>query len=127
MRRHQFLTLDLLLSFLAGCKNESPCYSGIVLGTTCLDGVLIQVTSAKPLGQPVHVYQTYRDSIVGTNVVVAINDLGSLAQKGQTVFFTYQNSPDNQGPARFCAQNTAPLPVPHLVLANVSGTACSSN
>lgn len=92
-----------------------------------MDGVLIEITSGQPIGKPVVLYQTYRDSIVGNNVVAAVNDLGSLAQKGQPIFFTYQDSPNNQGPTRFCPQNTAPLPIPHLLLANLSTAACTSS
>ncbi|RZK25938.1 MAG: hypothetical protein EOO63_15345 [Hymenobacter sp.] len=128
MRSLLLLAAGLWLGSLTGCKDETPqiaCYSGTVIGTTCMDGVLIEVSSATPIGRPVRVYQTYRDSIVGTNVVAAINDLGSLAQKGQTVFFTYQDSPNNQGPLHFCPQNTGKLPIPHLLLANISATSCA--
>lgn len=124
--RQLLLVATGLLGSLTACKKDEPaCYSGIVLGTTCMDGVLIQITSAQPVGKPVRAYQTYRDSIVGTNVVAVANDLGNVAQKGQTIFFTYQASSNNQGPQRACPQNTVPLPVPHLILANVSVSACA--
>ena len=129
MRQLLLFASSLLLGSLTGCKDEAPqasCYSGIVIGTTCMDGVLIEVNSATPIGKPVTVLVTSTSSIGGTNVVAAVNDLGSQAQTGKTVFFTYQESPNNQGPARFCPQNTAPLPIPHLILANISATGCTS-
>jgi hypothetical protein len=127
MRRLLLLATGLWLGSLTACKDDAPqttCYSGVVIGTTCMDGVLIEVSSATPIGKAVNVTVTYNTSIVGTNVVAAVNDLGSQAKTGQTVFFTYQDSPTNAGPARICTQNTAPLPIPHLILSNVSATGC---
>jgi hypothetical protein len=89
-----------------------------------MDGVLIEVNSVTPIGKAVTVVVSATTSISGANVVAAVNDLGSYAQTGQTVFFTYQDSPNNQGPVRNCPQNTAPLPIPHLVLNNLSVTGC---
>lgn len=127
MRRLFLLASGLWLSALVSCKDDAPqtaCFSGVVLGSTCMDGVLIEVNSDTPIGKPVNFPVTATTSIVGTNVVAAVNDLGSRAQTGQTVFFTYQDSPNNAGPARFCPQNTSPLPIPHLILRNVSATGC---
>ena len=127
MRRLLLLAAGLWLGSLTACKDDAPpisCYSGVVLGTTCMDGVLIEVNSATPIGKPVNVLVTSTTSIVGTNVVAAINDLGGQAQTGQAIFFTYQGSPNNAGPVRACPQNTTPLPIPHLILSNVSATGC---
>ena len=127
MRRLLLLAAGLWLGSLTACKDDEPqisCYSGVVLGTTCMDGVLIEVNSATPIGKPVNFPVTATTSNVGTNVVAAVNDLGSQAKTGQTIFFTYQNSPNNAGPVRPCPQNTIPLPIPHLVLSNVSATGC---
>ena len=127
MRRLLLLAAGLVLGSFTGCKDDAPevaCYSGVVIGTTCMDGTLIEVNSATPIGQPVNVSVTSTTNILGTNVVAAINDLGSQAQTGQTVFFTYQASPNNAGPVRNGPQNTAPLPIPHLVLGNISATGC---
>jgi hypothetical protein len=127
MRRLLLLAAGLWLGSLTACKDDAPqttCYSGVVIGETCMDGVLIEVNSATPIGKPVNVTVTSTTSIVGTNVVAAVNDLGSQAKTGQTVFFTYQNSPNNAGPLRPCPQNTIPLSIPHLILSNVSATGC---
>lgn len=119
----------LLLGLLPGCKHDSDappaCYSGVILGQTCMDGVIIQVDARTPIGRPVRAFSTYRDSLVNTNAVAAVNDFGSLYVVGRTVYFTYTNSPNNQGPSRACPQNTIPLPIPHLVLSNVSATPCA--
>lgn len=115
-------------SILFGCKHNSDaspaCYSGIILGQTCMDGVIIQVDARTPIGLPIRAYQTSRDSLVSTNAVAAVNDLGNLYVVGKPVYFTYIDSPNNQGPIRFCTQNTTPLPIPHLVLSNVSAAPC---
>jgi hypothetical protein len=127
MRRLLLLASGLWLGSLTACKDNEPeisCYSGVVIGATCMDGVLIEVNSATPIGKPVNFPVTSTTSIVGTNVIAAVNDLGSQAQTGQTIFFTYQNSPNNAGPVRACTQNTAPLPIPHLTLSNISATGC---
>jgi hypothetical protein len=128
MHRLLLLAAGLWLGSLTACKKDDApkveCYSGVVIGETCMDGVLIEVNSATPIGKPVNVTVTYNTSIVGTNVVAAVNDLGSQAQKGKTIFFTYQNSPNNAGPLRPCPQNTSPLAIPHLILSNVSATGC---
>jgi hypothetical protein len=127
MYRLLLFASGLALGSLTGCKDDAPevsCYSGVVIGTTCMDGTLIEVNSATPIGKPINVSVTSTTSIVGTNVVAAVNDLGSQATMGQTIFFTYQNSPNNAGPARPCPQNTIPLPIPRLILSNVSATGC---
>lgn len=128
MRRLLLLASSLVLGSFTGCKKddapEVSCYSGVVIGTTCMDGLLIEVNSATPIGKPVNLAVTSTTSIVGTNVIAAVNDLGSQAQTGKTIFFTYQNSPNNAGPARLCPQNTFPLAIPHLILSNVSATGC---
>ncbi len=127
MRRLLLLAAGLWLGSLTACKDkvtQPSCYSGVVIGETCMDGVLIEVNSATPIGQPVNFAVTSTTSIVGTNVIAAVNDLGSQTKTGQTVFFTYQNSPNNAGPARLCPQNTIPLAIPHLLLSNVSATGC---
>lgn len=117
-----------LLSTLLGCKHAAAppqCYAGVVLGQTCMDGVLIQVNEQTPIGRPVQLAQAASDSIVGTNVVAAVNNLNGLNRVGQVVYFTYAASPGNRGPVRTCTQNTAPLAIPHLVLGNTSATPCA--
>ena len=115
------------ISLLAGCdkatnaNNPRPaCYSGVVLRDRCWDGVLIQVDRHFPIGQP----STIPDSLGNTNVIAAVNSLGALAVRGQRVSFTYTNDPARQAPLRFCTTDQSSLPIPHLVLSNISATPC---
>ncbi|GAB3316560.1 hypothetical protein ACFQT0_01455 [Hymenobacter humi] len=126
MRLLATLGLALLSLTVASCgtttcidepQPQPPCLSGVVVGDACLDGVLIDVDAAFPIGKP-----TGRHD----NVIAAVNfaDLASLNQVGQRVYFTSRNDPARQSAARFCTANTFPLPVPRLVLSNISATAC---
>jgi hypothetical protein len=96
-----------------------PCFSGVVVGDACLDGILIEVDAAHPIGKPAGSY--------GTNVIAAVNvaDFASLNQVGQRVYFQYRNDPAQQSPNRVCTANTVPLPVPHLLLNNLASSACA--
>jgi hypothetical protein len=96
-----------------------PCYSGVVVGDACLDGVLIDVDAATPIGQAA--------GTLGTNVVAAVNFayLSSLNRVGQRVYFTYRNDPSQQSPGRACPAFGTQLQVPHLVLSNLSATGCT--
>jgi hypothetical protein len=89
------------------------------VGEACLDGILIEVDAAYPIGKPAGSY--------GTNVIAAVNvaDFSSLNQVGQRVYFQYRNDPAQQSPNRACTTNTMPLPVPHLVLNNLAAVACA--
>lgn len=129
MGHYALLSISLLGLALAGCRHDAdlgPCYAGTVLGGTCLDGVLIQVDEAYPIGKPAVYRITSRDSLAGTNVVAAVNNLGALNIKGQRVYFTYSGSTDQAGPAHVCTANTARLPIPHVVATNLSSTACKN-
>lgn len=95
-----------------------------MLGETCLNGVLIQVDAAYPIGKPVLYRLTYRDSLAGSNVVAAVNDLGPLKVKGQRVYFSYTGT-DQPGPVRPCTANTTRLNIPHISATNLSATACT--
>ncbi|MBF9221948.1 hypothetical protein [Hymenobacter ruricola] len=130
------VTLALALGSLAtlGChhrKCEDPapqpttcfpaprCYSGVIVGDACPDGVLIDVDAATPIGQAA--------GSLGANVVAAVNvpDFGSLNRVGQRVFFFYRNDPNQQYPLRPCPAIGTRLQVPHLVLSNLSATSCT--
>jgi hypothetical protein len=127
MRSFFYLAAGLGL-FLTACTAEAPagpCYSGMVLGETCFDGVLIQVDAAYPIGRPAVFRFTSTDSAGGDNVVAAVNDLGALNKRGQRVYFSYAGSTEQSGPARICPALYAPLAVPHVVLTNVSATSCA--
>jgi hypothetical protein len=117
--------LSLLLTTCTSKAPVSPCYSGVVLGETCMDGVLIQVDETYPIGQPAVFRFTSTDSISGNNVVAAVNDLGSLNKRGQRLYFTYSGDTQQAGPARACVMLNARLPIPHLALTSSSATSCS--
>ncbi|MBD2768509.1 hypothetical protein IC235_11480 [Hymenobacter sp. BT664] len=106
------------------CEDPQPqpkCYSGVVVGDLCMDGVIINVDAAYPIGLPA--------DTLGNNLIAAVNtdDLASFNQVGKRIYFTYRNDPSQQWPLRVCLANTIPLPVPHLVLSNLSETGCRSN
>ncbi|GAB3638418.1 hypothetical protein GCM10027422_40080 [Hymenobacter arcticus] len=129
MRSYSLLFVGLLGLSLAGCRHDadlSPCYGGVVLGETCLDGVLIQVDETYPIGKPAMYRLTSRDSLAGSNVVAAVNNLGAFKVKGQRVYFTYAGSTDQPGPAQICTANTARLAIPHLAITNLSSTVCAN-
>ncbi|MDO7848451.1 hypothetical protein Q5H92_18945 [Hymenobacter sp. M29] len=118
---------------LSGCANENDsvppeltCFSGVVLGDQCWDGVLIQVDSQFPIGKAIQLAPA-PDSLATTNVIAATNsaDFGSLLnRRGQRVYFTYNTDPNHQATVRVCTTYRAPLSVPHLVVANLSGVPC---
>ena len=121
--RHSLTVLLLSLALFGcnrqKCKDPQPqCFYGVVVGSTCLDGILIDVQTTDPIGQPV--------GSLGNHVIAAVNfeDFTGLNQVGQRVYFTYRNDPARTGTNRFCTANTVLLPVPHLVLNNLSATAC---
>jgi hypothetical protein len=129
MRHYTLLVTGLLGLALASCGHDTdlgPCYGGVVLGETCLDGVLIQVDESYPIGKPAVYRITSRDSLAGSNVIAAVNNLGALTRKGQRVYFTYSGSTDQPGPARFCTANTMRLPIPHVAVTNLSSAACKN-
>jgi len=129
MHYHSFsLSIAVLaISALAGCADKSStvtpqpaCYSGVVLEDRCMDGVLIQVDPQSPIGRPAQLTDT-----AGTNVIANVETMGTLGKRGQRVYFTYTNDPSRQAPLRPCPAYGVPLPVPHLVLNNVSATPCT--
>jgi len=128
MRYISLLLMSGLSLALTNCRHDAdlnPCYSGVVLGSTCQDGVLIQVDAAYPIGKPAVYRITSRDSLAGSNVVAAINDLGALNVKGQRIYFSYTGSTDQAGPERFCTADRARLDLPHISAINLSATACA--
>ena len=113
------LLSSLIFCLLPSCKHDADvqCYSGVVVGQTCMDGVIIQVNERTLIGKPIQ---------GSSNAVAAVNDLGNLHAVGSNVYFTYTENPNNQGPDRFCTQNTSLLPIPHLILNYVSATPCAA-
>lgn len=126
MRSPLLLSFALFSLTFFGCKRtkcEDPqpqpkCYVGTVVGDICQHGVIINVDAAYPIGQPA--------GVLGSNVIAAVNvgDLASFNRVGNRVYFTYRNDPKQQAPSRVCTAEYVPLPVPHLVLSNLSETGC---
>ncbi|MET4074649.1 hypothetical protein [Hymenobacter sp. UYCo722] len=129
LRKCCFLGLALVgAGCLSGCdKNSSAqptCYSGVVLRDRCWDGILLQVDRQFPIGTSISSL-TGPDSLGNTNVIAAVNSLGTLGVRGQRISFTFTNDPAQQAPLRACTHDQIPLPIPHLVLANISATPCA--
>ena len=101
----------------------ATCFSGVVLGDRCWDGILIQVDAQFAIGKPLQM----PDSLGSTNVIAATNpaDFGALSQRGQRIYFTYNTDPTRKATLRACTANQIALPIPHLVLGPVSATPCT--
>jgi hypothetical protein len=122
------------LAALAGCtvisgchgKNDGPaplCYAGTVLYNSCVDGTLVQVDEPYTIGQTLPAASAPGGTDLA-NVIAAVNALpDSLSKPGQRLYFTFQHDSKRQAPY-YCFVNRPPLPVPHLVLLNVSADAC---
>ncbi|WP_125921513.1 hypothetical protein [Hymenobacter lapidarius] len=136
----KYLTLSLLAltaNTLLSCEKDTTsgpiscfsgtCYSGRVLGYDCWNGTLIQVDSPFPIGKPLH-SQLGIDSLGDDNVIAAVNRLGSVAVRGQRLYFTVENAFARQSPDEPCQHMNAAitLPIPHLLLSNVGTTACAA-
>lgn len=115
---------------VSGCNNADKvevlpaptCYSGVVLGDRCWDGLLIQVDSQFPIGKAIAA-----DSLGSSNVIAAVNptDFGGLSKRGQRVYFTtYHVDPSRPTAPRFCTANNTALPIPHFVIDGVLGVPC---
>lgn len=129
--RHLFPALTLL-SVLAlpgcreGCIDPEPapvCYSGKIVGTACMDGLLIEVDRKYAIGEP---YGQHTNLVAGANLLQQstpeLKIDGQVVQVGQTIYFTYTVGPHMSN--TICPHNTAPLPIPHLTLSNVSKVPC---
>ncbi|WP_345126239.1 hypothetical protein [Hymenobacter antarcticus] len=132
---HKLLSLGLLAvvaGSLLSCKKDadvSPavCYSGRVVAYTCMDGMLIEVTSAFPIGAPATIRGASGDSLLGRNLIAVVNtsDYGRMNSVGLTLHFTAVNDPNRQHSGFTClAADGVKGPVPRLVLSNVGTTAC---
>lgn len=101
------------------------CFSGVVLGDRCWDGVLIQVDGRFPIGKSIQSF-TAPDSLGNTNVIAATNpaSFGTLLKRGQRVYFTSDPNAADQPIPRFCPAIGAPFPIPHIVLTSVYGVPC---
>lgn len=135
MPRRSLLTSALLALMLAGCKHpaddpQAQCYSGIVLGYDCYDGVLINVDGPRSIGKPVPYGFALYDATGATNqnVIGALNstELASLNVPGQRIYFSCTG--DTQGFSDFgpCNAMGIAMPIPHVVLTSFSATPCSA-
>lgn len=111
------------------CQDPEPqprCVAGQIIGSRCMDGLLIEVDARYPIGKPA--FDMSYDSIKGNNIIAAVNaaDFPGLAV-GQRIYFTYHNDPQRQMPNWTCfAYDGLKTAVPHLVLSNVSATGCEN-
>lgn len=108
------------------CFGPPHCYAGTVVGSTCMDGLLIKVDPAYAIGAPALVWQAGRDTLRNVIAVVNSPDLRRCATPGQRVYFTYVNDPARQQleGATCLAFDGVTTPIPRLVLSNVSTTPC---
>ncbi|GAB3582386.1 hypothetical protein [Hymenobacter daeguensis] len=124
-----FCLAALLAGSLLGCKKDCPpypsCYSGTVVATTCMLGVLVDVDPAYPIGA--RAVSVYGGRFLGSNVVAVANSasLGRLNQPGQRLHFTYTNASAGTGMACLAADGTT-TPVPFVTLGNISTVSCDS-
>jgi len=115
-------------SFL-GCKKDCAphpsCYSGTVVATTCMQGVLVNVDTVYPIGA--RAYSIYGNRFLGNNVVAVANSgsLQNLGRVGQRLHFTYTRAQTNTGMMCLAADGTT-TPVPFVTLSNVSTVSCDS-
>ena len=131
--RPRLLLPVLALCALAGCKHDADtpqCYAGTVLGTSCYDGVIINVDAQFPIGKPVGHGFAWHDSTKATsqNVIGALNsnELTGFSAKGTRIYFTCTG--EKQGFSNFgpCNAMGIPLPVPHVVLTSFSAVPCGA-
>jgi hypothetical protein len=130
---------------LAGCDRkhchdpqpEPACYAGTIVGSTCMDGVLIDVDPRYPIGSPALLPRYGRpDTLLGANVIAVVNSsalsghlpIPAPGQPGQQLHFTAINDPNQQWNGLCCfANDGVKTPIPRLVLSNLSTTPCQPN
>ncbi|WP_345237810.1 hypothetical protein [Hymenobacter saemangeumensis] len=114
----------------SGCDPTPECLSGTVVGSTCMDGLLIDVDPRYRIGGNAVLPRHGRpDTLLGRNVIAVVNGdaLASLPYPavGQRLYFTYVNDPDRQWNGLCCfANDGVKTNIPHLLLSNVSTTGC---
>ena len=133
MRQLLVLASSLLLGSFGGCQDNAPqvaCYSGVVLGSDCYDGVLISVDGQYSLGKPIpHGFAGY-DATGATNqhVIGALNSraLSSLTVPGQRIYFSCTGDTLGFSNFGFCNAMGIQMPIPHVVLTSFSATPCTA-
>lgn len=132
------LTIGLTTLTLLSCTHEktesvvepepealAPCASGVVLQTTCMDGLLIEVDSQYPIGRDFQVPIPGSTVLVGRNAVAAINEASIPAaykRIGKRIFFRYQSA--TCCAPRPCTQDRGPVGATFVIISNVDSVAC---
>ncbi|WP_305033669.1 hypothetical protein [Hymenobacter convexus] len=137
--RFLFMSLaGLALSTSLSCQKQKnpPCLSGTVLRGSCVDGMLIEVDPAFPIGAPalrakVNLGRNVPgDSLIGNNVIAIVNssEFSQILNKsfdGQRLYFIYEDDPNRRWNGLMCNNfDGVKSPIPHLLLRNVSTTSC---
>jgi hypothetical protein len=130
MRPRLLLLAAFTFGELLGCKPDADlhplCYAGTVVGSSCTDGLLVDVDPAYPIGNPTSLAG---GAFLGRNVVAvnysALVGVGNLTT-GQRLYFTYTDA-TNQPRGTVClAYDPVKPAVPHLVLTTASATPCTA-
>ena len=89
-----------------------------------MDGLLLEVDARYPIGAA---HGSFRNLVAAVNMAStdSLNVAGRVVHAGQVIYFDYQ--PSTTARQAFCPHNTAPLPIPHVVLSNVSATGCAAS
>lgn len=122
----------LLAGSLLGCKKDAAlrpnCFSGTVVANTCMQGVLIDVDPAYPIGAPA--VSMAGNRFLGNNVVAVSRSasLQNISNVGQRLYFNYTNAPAPDNSLVICclAADGTTTPVPEVALTNVSTVSCDS-
>ncbi|MCC2547584.1 hypothetical protein LJY25_14095 [Hymenobacter sp. BT175] len=125
MFKQLLLIPALAILMLTGCNHRkcsdpeprASCVMGTVVGKTCYDGVLIQVSGSRQIGSAWN---------GNTNVISTGGDLPGFDTQGQTVYFNYRPMGDAEWMPRPCPAIGVPSNTPRMVLSNVSSTACAA-
>ncbi len=122
----------LAAAMFFGCDKagspQPPCYTGRVVGWTCVDGLLIDVAPGYAIGAPAVVGWASGDTLLGRNVIAVANtaELRNLVAAGQRLYFNCTTTPSQHSTGLGCYVNDGvKTTIPHLELSNTSTTACS--
>ena len=138
---HKFRLLGLaglVMGASLGCQKQksAPCLSGTILAGSCVDGMLIEVDPAFPIGAPtLRATAEFRrnapgDTLIGNNVIAIVNssEFSQILNRplaGHRVYFTYEDDPNRRWNGLMCQRfDGVKGPIPHLLLRNVSLTSC---
>lgn len=124
---------------LLSCEKDAAalsdaCYTGQVVALTCENGVLIDVDTRFPIGQPTTRNSAGGPVLLGKNVISVSNSRdisgatlatnpGTRSIVGQRLYFSARPDSVNHGLGCFVADGVL-TPVPVMQLSNISTTAC---